>query len=86
MSERLIFYCSIMFLVFFNLSFANFNFQWPLKEGLITSTFGESRADHFHDGVDIVSANKNIYPVEMQDQIKTCGVKKVSLNQFCPDF
>lgn len=40
-------------------------FQWPLKDGFpeirgITSTFGESRGDHFHNGVDIASAAQGV--------------------------
>ena len=40
------------------------SFQWPLENYKITSVFGESRGDHFHDGVDMVSANKKIFPVK----------------------
>jgi hypothetical protein len=38
--------------------------QWPVEEGKITSIFGESRSDHFHDGIDMVSAGGKIFPVE----------------------
>ena len=44
-------------------------FQWPLVKGeypdleYITSTFGESRIDHFHSGLDIAGNNDAIYPV-----------------------
>jgi len=40
------------------------SFRWPVDNGRLTSTFGESRGDHFHDGIDFVSENKKIYPVE----------------------
>jgi hypothetical protein len=38
------------------------SFRWPLNNGRITSTFGESRGDHFHDGIDMISGDKNVYP------------------------
>jgi hypothetical protein len=40
------------------------SFRWPINNGTITSTFGESRWDHFHDGMDITSADDKVYPVE----------------------
>jgi hypothetical protein len=40
------------------------SFRWPLENGKITSTFGESRGDHFHDGMDVISGNKKVYPPE----------------------
>ncbi len=51
-------YICLLFLISLNLSF-----QWPLPNGRITSTFGEARYDHFHDGIDIISGNDRIYPV-----------------------
>lgn len=40
------------------------SFRWPVNDGTVTSTFCESRWDHFHDGVDMVSAVDTVYPVE----------------------
>ena len=40
------------------------SFRWPVNDGTITSTFCESRWDHFHDGIDMVSAGDSVYPVE----------------------
>ena len=43
------------------------SFQWPVSKDKITkisSTFGESRLDHFHAGVDISGEDLPIYPVE----------------------
>jgi hypothetical protein len=41
------------------------NFQWPIQglelSGLITSTFGESRKDHFHNGLDISSVLQPVH-------------------------
>jgi peptidase M23-like protein len=59
MQERIIFYISILIISIFSLSF-----KWPLNNGRVTSTFGESRADHFHDGIDIVNFDNKIYSVE----------------------
>ena len=40
-------------------------FAWPLADGRMTSTFGESRWDHFHDGIDMVNVDgKIISPAE----------------------
>lgn len=44
-----------------------FSFRWPLADGRVTSSFGESRGDHFHDGLDVVCADDMIYPVEDGD-------------------
>jgi len=46
-------------LVLFHLSF-----RWPLENARLTSTFGESRGDHYHDGIDLVCADDKIYPLE----------------------
>ncbi len=40
----------------------NLSFQWPVDNGKITSVFGESRADHFHDGVDMECAGRENIP------------------------
>jgi hypothetical protein len=50
---------SIIVLVLFNLSFSG-----PVRDGIITSTFGESRSDHFHDGLDMVSPGDEVHPVK----------------------
>ncbi len=49
---------SLLILAGFNLSF-----RWPLSDSIMTATFGESRADHFHDGVDLISTNSAVHPV-----------------------
>jgi len=58
-SERLFIFISL-----FILSLLLASFRWPLKDGRITSTFGESRGDHFHDGVDMTSLDKKVHPVQ----------------------
>ncbi len=44
------------------------NFEWPVPisglSELITSTFGESRMDHYHNGLDISSVNQPISALE----------------------
>ncbi len=59
MLNRVLFYISLFILVFVNLSF-----NWPLKKPSVTSTYGESRWDHFHDGMDLVSHNRKVFPLE----------------------
>ena len=51
-----------LLLVFLSLSFLSF--QWPVAKGRITSTFGETRWDHFHDGIDMVCNDNLVYPVK----------------------
>lgn len=46
------------------LAVSNVSFRWPVKDGVITSTFGESRGDHFHDGVDVISPDDDVNPVD----------------------
>jgi len=59
MNMRITAYVSMMVMA---LSFISF--RWPINNGTITSTYGESRWDHFHDGMDISSADDKVYPVE----------------------
>ncbi|MBP7738815.1 MAG: M23 family metallopeptidase [Spirochaetes bacterium] len=49
-------------LIMMALSFVSF--RWPVNNGTVTSTFCESRWDHFHDGIDMTSPDDKIYPVE----------------------
>jgi hypothetical protein len=46
------------------LALSNISFRWPVNDGIITSTYGESRADHFHDGIDMISPVDEVHPVE----------------------
>lgn len=57
--ERLTLYLSILVFALMSLSF-----RWPVDAGRITSSFGESRGDHFHDGIDMVCPDDKIYPVD----------------------
>ncbi|MEJ2664754.1 MAG: M23 family metallopeptidase [Spirochaetia bacterium] len=40
-----------------------FSFDWPVSRVLITATFGESRGDHFHSGIDLAGEEQKITPV-----------------------
>ncbi|MFW5808193.1 MAG: M23 family metallopeptidase, partial [Spirochaetota bacterium] len=57
-ADRVIFFCCLLIL-----SVMCTSFRWPLSTVKLTSTFGESRGDHLHDGVDIVSYDTRVYPV-----------------------
>jgi hypothetical protein len=59
MNHRAVLHISLIIIA---LSFASF--RWPVGSGTITSTFCESRWDHFHDGIDITSFDGKVYPVE----------------------
>jgi len=38
-------------------------FDWPLARVVLTATFGESRGDHFHSGVDLGGGDQEIRPI-----------------------
>lgn len=46
------------------LAFSHLSFRWPVTDGVIKSTYGESRGDHFHDGIDMISPSDKVYPLE----------------------
>jgi len=43
---------------------SNLSFKWPVNNGRMTSTFAESRSDHYHDGIDIVCSDDKIYTTD----------------------
>lgn len=51
------------------LAFLHLSFRWPAENPVITSSFGESRWDHFHDGVDVISSDRTVYPVASGDLV-----------------
>lgn len=56
------------------------SWSWPIKGEIdkrLTSLFGESRKDHFHNGVDISSVKEPVYPVRSG---------KVLYSRFSGDF
>lgn len=58
MNNRLLLGISILVLACSMLSF-----RWPVENGRLTSSFGESRGDHFHDALDLVCPDGKIYSV-----------------------
>lgn len=48
-------------------AFAKTEFKWPVKyidlTDKLTSLFGESRSDHFHNGIDIASVNQPVLSI-----------------------
>lgn len=50
-------------LVFLFLAVSLFSFDWPVKHIIVTSTFGESRGDHFHTGIDLGGSAQTVYPI-----------------------
>ena len=45
------------------------DYQWPVKNILLTGTFGEDRGDHFHSGIDLGGGEQEIYPVDQGELI-----------------
>ncbi len=43
--------------------------EWPVKERILLSTFGENRRDHFHKGIDIGGGSQEIHPVDAGEVI-----------------
>jgi hypothetical protein len=46
------------------LALCSVSFRWPINNPVLTSTYGESRGDHFHDGMDFVSSDSKVFPVK----------------------
>jgi hypothetical protein len=44
-------------------------FEWPVTKVLITATFGESRGDHFHAGIDLAGDEEEIKPISAGDLV-----------------
>ncbi|MBN1797990.1 MAG: M23 family metallopeptidase [Spirochaetales bacterium] len=60
-------YRMIVYLVLFSLLLTAF--EWPVSKVLITATFGESRGDHFHAGIDLAGEDQEIKPVSAGDVV-----------------
>ena len=54
-TARLAAYLMVMFLLS--------SFRWPVDVTVLTATFGESRYDHYHNGIDLGGGEQDIYPV-----------------------
>jgi hypothetical protein len=37
--------------------------DWPVAHRIVTGTFGESRGDHFHTGIDIGGGEQDVHPI-----------------------
>jgi len=64
------------------LAISNLSFRWPVTDGSITSTYGESRGDHFHDGIDMVSPGESVYPVEQGTLLYTWNKSLFPLDNY----
>ncbi len=64
LKNKFIFFLFLVVIFFAtNLAFIEaLTFQYPVKRGLITSLFGESRGDHFHSGIDFARSDF-VYPI-----------------------
>jgi hypothetical protein len=51
------------FAVYFAISLVLCSFRWPVDITVLTATFGESRYDHYHNGIDLGGGEQDIYPV-----------------------
>lgn len=68
-------------------AFSQDAYQWPVKQKKqrlqISSTFGESRNDHFHNGLDIPGENKKVRPVANGQILwQTSGTRRYGEIQF----
>jgi murein DD-endopeptidase MepM/ murein hydrolase activator NlpD len=52
----------VVIYIFF-IALLTFSFQWPLSKIIVTATFGESRGDHFHSGIDLAGDEVEIKPI-----------------------
>ncbi len=64
------------------LSLSNVSFRFPVNDGILKSTYGESRGDHFHDGVDMTSVSDNIYPIEQGKLLYTWNKSLFPLENY----
>ncbi len=48
----------LFILIFVFIKFAGAEFKWPVVRPVFTSHFGESRHDHWHNGIDIIAGTR----------------------------
>jgi hypothetical protein len=46
-----------------------YSLDWPVKNKVVTGTFGEDRGDHFHNGLDIGGGEQEVNPVLAGDLV-----------------
>lgn len=44
-------------------------FEWPVRDPLLVSTFGESRDGQFHTGLDLTGEGQSVYPIEIGETV-----------------
>ena len=49
--------------IYLLLSFTVNALEWPVEKIILTATFGESRQDHFHTGIDLGGGEQTIFPI-----------------------
>lgn len=63
-SRRFRFFCaSVGVLALFSI-YRVAAFQWPVADQVLTATFGESRWDHFHTGIDLGGGAQPVFPID----------------------
>lgn len=67
-------------IIILSLSFVSF--RWPVDNGKLTSSFGESRGDHFHDGIDMISPSNNVYPLDKGKLVYTWNKTMFPLQNY----
>jgi len=50
-------------LLFISATLAGAVFEWPVAHVLLTASFGETRVDHFHNGIDMGGDSQRVVPV-----------------------
>jgi hypothetical protein len=50
-------------LLFLGAAAAAFPLDWPVAKKVVTGSFGESRGDHFHSGIDIGGGEQEVHPI-----------------------
>ena len=67
---------------FFLISFTINALEWPVEKIILTATFGESRQDHFHTGIDLAGGEQTILPISPGEMI--FSYEKGSDYSSCP--
>jgi len=63
MSWRAEFLRNLFIFIYLLLSFTVNALEWPVEKIILTATFGESRQDHFHTGIDLGGGEQTIFPI-----------------------
>src|SRR5688572_33071652 len=64
MGKQRVIVCLVLLIFFSARAFASADFIWPLQQNYgISATFGESRSDHYHAGIDLSTNGETGLPV-----------------------